>query len=274
MGGLAFFFPPLSGVWVLVLLCIPTHSLTHSFTHSLIHSRIPPSHLLLTSHHITSHHITLHYIKSLSSHHIVSTTLRFVPTTLRCVGSRFPLRPNSPPHLTSPHLASPRVAFELLWVSIIARSHALHACAIPWVLCEFPNHFCSSINKWFPGKQTVVPVGHSSHLVNTFDPDWWVYCFTDLFFRGDFRVPKGVGLRRWGRFLVNRMDFRGWAFCKEWAATVHNIHVRREQMWSVHKYLITSKQSERIQDALRSVVPGDFVRSALAAGDCENIRQA
>ena len=117
-------------------------------------------------------------------------------------------------------------------------------------------------------------MGHSSNLVNTFDPDWWVYCFTDLFFRGDFRIPKGVGLRRWSCFLIHRMDFRGWAFSKEWAATAQNICVRRAQMWNVHKYLISSKHSERIQDALRIVEPGDFVRSALAAGDCESIRQA
>lgn len=120
----------------------------------------------------------------------------------------------------------------------------------------------------------MIPVGHSKKFVNTFDPDWWVCGFTDLFFRGDFRVPKGLGLRRWGRTLISRQDFRGWASSKEFAATVKNMVMRRAQMWNVHKYLIGSKQSERIMDALRNIEPGDFVRSALAAGDCDSIRQA
>ena len=54
------------------------------------------------------------------------------------------------------------------------------------------------------GSQVVVPVGHDTKLLNTFDPHWWVYCFTDIFFRGDFAVPKGLGLRRWGAALIMR----------------------------------------------------------------------
>ena len=55
------FFPPLSDVWVLVLLCLPASLLTSSH-HLLI------SHHMHTSYHFTSHHIISHII----SHHIIS----------------------------------------------------------------------------------------------------------------------------------------------------------------------------------------------------------
>ena len=96
-------------------------------------------------------------------------------------------------------------------------------------------------HKFIAGSQTVVPVGHSTRLLNTFHPDWWVCCFTDLFFRGDFRVPTGLGLRRWGALLIDRVDFRGWGLSKELAATVYNIVLRRSQMWNMYKYTQTSK---------------------------------
>ena len=124
------------------------------------------------------------------------------------------------------------------------------------------------------GSQVVVPVGHDSKLMDTFNPNWWVFAFTDLFFRGDFRVPAGLGLRNWGAALIKRMDFAGWVNSKEFAATVRNIVLRRSQMWNVHKYLIRSKRAEQIRTLLQAIEPGDFVRSALAAGDCHSIREA
>ena len=69
-------------------------------------------------------------------------------------------------------------------------------------------------------------------------------------------------------------DFAGWAASKEFAATVQNIFVRRKQMYSVHRHLVNSKHADKILDTLQTIDPGDFVRSALAAGDCESIRQA
>ena len=54
------------------------------------------------------------------------------------------------------------------------------------------------------GSQIVVPVGHDTKLLNTFDHHWWVYCFTDIFVRGYFDVPRGLGLRRWGAALITR----------------------------------------------------------------------
>jgi hypothetical protein len=129
-------------------------------------------------------------------------------------------------------------------------------------------------HEYMKGSEIVVPVGHATDLVNTFDPYWWVFCFTDLFFRGDFRIPTGLGLRQWSHGLLQRKDFLGWAMSKEFAATAHNLIVRRAQMWNVHKYLVQSKYSNIITEALKTIGPGDFVRSALAAGDCESIRQA
>ena len=54
-------------------------------------------------------------------------------------------------------------------------------------------------------------LGHSSMILNSFDPDWWVRAFTDLFYRGDFVVQPGMALRRWLKLLLQRVDFLGWA---------------------------------------------------------------
>ena len=45
-------------------------------------------------------------------------------------------------------------------------------------------------------------------------------------------------------------------------------------MYNVHRHLINSNHAAKILDTLQTIDPGDFVRSALAAGDCESIRQA
>ena len=74
--------------------------------------------------------------------------------------------------------------------------------------------------------------------------------------------------------MLKRRDFAGWAASKELAATIHNIVARRTQMWHVHRYLVKSKHAHQIADSLQSISPGDFVRAALAAGDCESIRSA
>ena len=124
------------------------------------------------------------------------------------------------------------------------------------------------------GSQIVVLVAHDMQLLNTFHPDWWVLCFTDLFYRGDFKVPPRFSLRSWGAALLKRRDFAGWAASKELAATIHNIVARRTQMWHVHRYLLKSQHAHQIEDSLQSIYPGDFVRAALAAGDCESIRSA
>ena len=39
---------------------------------------------------------------------------------------------------------------------------------------------------YLEGKETVFKMDHKGTLLNSFDPTWWVACFTDLFFRGDF----------------------------------------------------------------------------------------
>ena len=147
--------------------------------------------------------------------------------------------------------------------------HALHGLA-----SSETRKTLRQFHEQMQGSQVVLPVGHDTKLLDTFIPEWWVLAFTDLFFRGDFRVPKGLSLRCWGNALIKRMDFSGWMNSKEFAATVRNIVLRRAQMWNVHKYLIQSKHAEQIRASLQTIDPADFVRSALAAGDCHSIRQA
>ena len=66
-------------------------------------------------------------------------------------------------------------------------------------------------------------IGHGHQPLNTFDPEWWVLAFTDLFFAGDFLVRRGLPLRKWAKTLLQRVDFVGWAACKEFAAAAYNI---------------------------------------------------
>ena len=126
------------------------------------------------------------------------------------------------------------------------------------------------------GQRTVLRVGHENKLLNTFSSEWWVCVFTDLFYRGDFIVPKGLGLRQWVHLLLHRVDFSGWMLSKDFAAVSHNLIIRRKQMWNVYKYMTTGagKHMPEVMHALADVRPTDFVASALAAGDAPSIRAA
>ena len=77
---------------------------------------------------------------------------------------------------------------------------------------------------------------HDRQVLNTFSPLWWVHAFTDLFFSGDFSVPRGISLRRWLKVLIRRVDFAGWAQSKEFAVAGYNLCLRRAQMWAIHRY--------------------------------------
>jgi len=76
-------------------------------------------------------------------------------------------------------------------------------------------------------KKKTLQVPHSATLMNSFSADFWVYCFTDLFYRGDFRETKSLGLRKWARLLLRRRDFLGWTSSKEFVATAYNVCIRR-----------------------------------------------
>ena len=56
-----------------------------------------------------------------------------------------------------------------------------------------------------------VRIPHRAAVLNSFAPDWWVLCFTDLFYRCDFIEQPGLGFREWAKLLLRRMDFLGWA---------------------------------------------------------------
>ena len=83
--------------------------------------------------------------------------------------------------------------------------------------------------------QTVQRVSHGSILLNSFADDFWIQCFLDLFFRGDCKEKYNehkpqLGGKKWIRLLLRRADFKGWSQSKEFAASVYNVLLRREQM--------------------------------------------
>ena len=100
-------------------------------------------------------------------------------------------------------------------------------------------------HSFLDGDARVLRVSHDSKVLNTFDPNWWVCSFTDLFFRGDFTEQKGLGLRAWLGLLIRRVDYLGWAASKELAASGYNIALRRQQMWAVYRYVTYNKGSTR-----------------------------
>jgi hypothetical protein len=125
------------------------------------------------------------------------------------------------------------------------------------------------------GDRVVVRIGHEARPLNTFHPDWWTVSFTDLFFRGDFCEPKGIELRQLAKVLMQRADFVGWAKSKEFATACMNIALRRKQMWAVYRYCANNKQFEtHLKPLLENISAPDFMKAALAAGDCDSIRTA
>lgn len=124
----------------------------------------------------------------------------------------------------------------------------------------------------------ILQLRHQQRLLNSFDPNFWACCFVDLFFRGDCKEKypqhaRQLGGKKWIRLLQRRADFRGWTSCKEFAAVVANILMRREQMWAVHRYIMVNTTFYRNlihYDALTAI---DFVAAALASGDCNTVRE-
>jgi hypothetical protein len=66
-------------------------------------------------------------------------------------------------------------------------------------------------------KRVVIKVGHRNTLLNSYDEDFWVRAFTDLFPRGgcaerySHLSTRHASGRLWIRCLLKRADFRGWA---------------------------------------------------------------
>jgi len=129
------------------------------------------------------------------------------------------------------------------------------------------------------GESLGVRVSHGSALLNSFSCDFWGTCFVDLFYRGDCQERRAqhkqqlLG-RAWIKLLLRRVDFRGWALCKEFAATVFNTLVRRAQMYAVHAYVEFNPHFALAADALQTISPREFVASALATGECFSMRAA
>ena len=100
-----------------------------------------------------------------------------------------------------------------------------------------------------------------------------------LFYRGDCcefyenhtkDQPRG---QETAKILLCRVDFRGWAVSKEFAAIAANIVMRRRQMWGVYNHV--QVHSAYVQDIMEldSLGAKDFLNAALACGECDSIRQ-
>ena len=122
-------------------------------------------------------------------------------------------------------------------------------------------------------------VGHKADLLNSFNPEYWVQIMSHLFFRGDCcefynghpkDQPRG---QEWAKILLARVDFRGWALSKEFAAIAANIVVRRRQMWGVYNHVQVHPGFVQDVTELDSIGAKDFVNAALACGECHSIRE-
>ena len=87
-------------------------------------------------------------------------------------------------------------------------------------------------------------------------------------------MHRGLPLRRWLKLLLRRVDFPGWARCKEFAVAGRNLCMRRETMWAIHRYCDTSSYFKKHVADIAILSPQDFLSSPLAAGDASSIRAA
>ena len=123
-------------------------------------------------------------------------------------------------------------------------------------------------------------LGHKDTLLNSFDGDYWCSTMSHLFFRGDckefYECHTGTQLtgRRWARVLFSRVDFRGWACSKEFAAMIANISLRRQQMYGIHCHVRAGSAFARDVNEITSITSKDFILAALAAGECRSIQDA
>ena len=109
-----------------------------------------------------------------------------------------------------------------------------------------------------------IKVGHRPELLNSFSADYWTHTLSHLFYRDDCRESypchgrRQLRGRRWGKVLLKRVDFRGWALSKESAAMLANIDLRRRQMWGVHRHVVLNNGHARDIDDILSIAPVDF----------------
>ena len=126
-------------------------------------------------------------------------------------------------------------------------------------------------------RSATMKLRHKKQILNSFDPDFWSLCFVDLFFRGDCKEKykqhkPQLGGRKWIRSLLKRADFRGWSLNKEFAAVVANLLLRRAQMYAVYCYVNHNQTFHKNLVAYDTLTSTDFVAAALAAGDCNTVR--
>ena len=124
------------------------------------------------------------------------------------------------------------------------------------------------------GRALNIKIGHASEMLNSFVDDYWAQVLSHLFYRGDCREQPGLRGRSWAKVLISRIDFRGWALSKDFAAMVYNIDMRRCQMRGVYRHVVLNPNFKQHVDELRTIGPRDFVNATLAAGECNSIREA
>ena len=71
---------------------------------------------------------------------------------------------------------------------------------------------------------------------------------------------------------MKRADFRGWSASKEFAASVANVFLRRDQMIAVARFVRTNQTFHRYLKNYNAFTAADCVAGAYAAGDGNSAR--
>ena len=167
-------------------------------------------------------------------------------------------------------MLSVTIVFTKRFKSLAIHFHSL-AIRFMHFVCSQPCAMNSGITK------RMVPV-------DSFAKDFWCWCFVHLFLRGDCaerdcrRTPGSLGTRdrlrgkSWGRVLLDRVDFRGWATSKVFMACMYKIFLRREQYGAIKATILYNPLFKKHTRVLAELQAKHVLQAAVAAGEAASIR--
>ena len=133
--------------------------------------------------------------------------------------------------------------------------------------------------------QPTVTVRETLIPLNSFTKEFWGKPFVHLFPRTDCmerdcnRTPGSLGRndrlrgKAWGKVLLSRVDFRGWARSKQFIACLFNIFYRREQYGSIKKVVLYDPLFQQNRKALAGLSAQKILLAAAEAGDAPGARE-
>ena len=130
---------------------------------------------------------------------------------------------------------------------------------------------------------TVKILQNRNQIVNSFDVNFWYFCFVHLFCRGDCaerdsRRANDDGYndlqgKVWAKTLLDRVDFAGWRLSKDFIACLYNIFFRREQFKALKVVIKHHALYATRIPALARLTQKDLLQTALQHGDAKDIRK-